>query len=62
MLKQKSQVKWGRSKANHKSFQNVLKEKWDLELKSKDSQIINCIIKPKLKYMFVVIGSYKRFN
>ncbi|MCG1995304.1 DUF443 family protein [Staphylococcus epidermidis] len=38
-----------------------LRKKWDLKLKSNKTYIIKCIVRPKLKHMFFVIGSYLMF-
>ncbi|MBI5972900.1 DUF443 family protein [Staphylococcus caledonicus] len=38
-----------------------LRKKWDLKLKSNKTLIIKCIVRPKLKHMFFVIGSYLMF-
>ena len=38
-----------------------LRKKWDLKLKSNKTHIIKCIVRPQLKHIFFVIGSYLMF-
>ncbi|MEX2948417.1 DUF443 family protein [Staphylococcus warneri] len=42
-------------------IRRYLRKKWNLKLKSSNSHIIKCKVRPKVKHMFFVIGSYLMF-